>query len=36
MENTKIVFPTGSELVNVIGEMTGVLPLKDSQMNSLC
>jgi len=28
MENAKIVFPTGSELVNVIGEMAGVLPLK--------
>ncbi|OGU60482.1 MAG: hypothetical protein A2X64_08450 [Ignavibacteria bacterium GWF2_33_9] len=26
--NAKIVIPTGSELVNVIGEMAGVLPLK--------
>jgi regulator of protease activity HflC (stomatin/prohibitin superfamily) len=26
-ENAKIVIPTGSELVNVIGEMAGVLPL---------
>jgi regulator of protease activity HflC (stomatin/prohibitin superfamily) len=25
--NAKIVIPTGSELVNVIGEMAGVLPL---------
>jgi len=28
MENAKIVIPTGSELVNVVGEMAGVLPLK--------
>ncbi len=27
-DNAKIVIPTGSELVNVIGEMAGVLPLK--------
>ncbi len=27
--NAKIVIPTGSELVNVIGEMAGVLPLTD-------
>ncbi len=26
-ENSKVVIPTGSELVNVIGEMAGVLPL---------
>lgn len=26
--NTKIVVPAGSELVNVIGEMAGILPLK--------
>jgi hypothetical protein len=26
--NAKIVVPTGSDLVNVIGEMAGVLPLK--------
>ncbi len=26
--NTKIVVPTGSDLVNVLGEMAGVLPLK--------
>ncbi|MGK2862085.1 MAG: SPFH domain-containing protein [Chitinophagaceae bacterium] len=26
--NTKIVIPSGSELVNVIGDMAGVLPLK--------
>jgi regulator of protease activity HflC (stomatin/prohibitin superfamily) len=28
VDNAKIVIPTGSELVNVIGEMAGVLPLK--------
>ena len=27
-DNAKIVIPTGSELVNVVGEMAGVLPLK--------
>ncbi|MCX6307723.1 MAG: SPFH/Band 7/PHB domain protein, partial [Bacteroidia bacterium] len=27
-DNTKIVVPANSELVNVIGEMAGVLPLK--------
>jgi regulator of protease activity HflC (stomatin/prohibitin superfamily) len=27
-DNAKIVVPTGSELVNVIGEMAGVMPLK--------
>lgn len=27
-ENAKIVIPTGSELVNVIGDLAGVLPLK--------
>jgi regulator of protease activity HflC (stomatin/prohibitin superfamily) len=26
--NTKIVVPTGSELVNIIGDMAGILPLK--------
>ena len=26
--NAKIVVPAGSELVNVIGEMAGVLPVK--------
>jgi regulator of protease activity HflC (stomatin/prohibitin superfamily) len=26
--NSKIVLPSGSDLVNVIGEMSGVLPLK--------
>jgi regulator of protease activity HflC (stomatin/prohibitin superfamily) len=29
--NAKIVVPTGTELVNVIGEMAGVLPLKREQ-----
>jgi len=28
MDNAKIVIPTGSELVNVIGELAGVLPLR--------
>ncbi|MCK9556024.1 SPFH/Band 7/PHB domain protein [bacterium] len=28
MENAKIVIPAGAELVNVIGELAGVLPLK--------
>jgi regulator of protease activity HflC (stomatin/prohibitin superfamily) len=27
MHNAKIVIPTGSELINVIGEMSGVLPV---------
>jgi regulator of protease activity HflC (stomatin/prohibitin superfamily) len=27
-ENAKVVIPSGSELINVIGEMAGVLPLK--------
>jgi hypothetical protein len=27
-DNAKIVVPTDSELVNVIGEMAGLLPLK--------
>ncbi len=26
-ENTKIVIPTGSDLVNIIGEMAGIIPL---------
>jgi hypothetical protein len=29
-KNAKIVIPSGSELVNVIGEMAGVLPLTDA------
>lgn len=29
--NAKIVIPTGSELVNVIGDMAGILPLKESK-----
>jgi regulator of protease activity HflC (stomatin/prohibitin superfamily) len=28
-ENAKIVVPTGSDLVNVLGEMTGIVPMKD-------
>ncbi len=31
--NAKIIIPTGSELVNVIGEMAGVLPLKSKKEN---
>lgn len=31
--NAKIVIPTGSELVNVIGEMAGVLPLHGKKKN---
>ena len=27
-ENAKIVIPTGTELVNIIGEMAGIIPLK--------
>lgn len=27
--NAKIVVPTGSELVNIIGEMAGIVPLKE-------
>ena len=30
-DNAKVVIPTGSELVNVIGEMAGVLPLKEKK-----
>ena len=26
--NAKIVIPTGTELVNIIGEMAGIVPLK--------
>ncbi len=31
MGNAKIVVPSGTQLVNVIGEMAGVLPLKEEQ-----
>ena len=27
-ENAKIVIPTGSDIVNVLGEMTGIIPMK--------
>lgn len=30
-DNTKIVIPTGTELVNIIGEMAGVVPLNKKQ-----
>jgi len=33
--NAKIVVPTGTELVNVIGEMAGVLPLKREQKEDI-
>ncbi len=26
-DNTKVVIPTGSELVNIISEMAGIVPL---------
>jgi regulator of protease activity HflC (stomatin/prohibitin superfamily) len=29
-DNSKIVVPTGSDLVNVLGEMAGIIPLKSS------
>jgi hypothetical protein len=29
-DNAKVVVPSNAELVNVIGEMAGVLPLKSS------
>ncbi len=32
-DNAKIVVPTGSDLVNVIGEMAGILPLKRTKDN---
>jgi regulator of protease activity HflC (stomatin/prohibitin superfamily) len=28
-ENAKIVIPTGSDIINVLGEMTGIVPMKD-------
>jgi regulator of protease activity HflC (stomatin/prohibitin superfamily) len=31
--NAKIVIPSGTELVNVIGEMAGILPLEKKQQN---
>jgi len=31
-QNAKIVVPTGSELINVIGELAGVLPLNKKQL----
>ena len=30
-DNAKIVVPAGSELVNIIGEMAGVVPLRKGQ-----
>jgi hypothetical protein len=32
--NAKIVIPTGSELVNIIGEMAGVVPLDRKKKES--
>ena len=28
-DNAKIVVPTGSDLVNVLGEMAGLIPIKE-------
>jgi regulator of protease activity HflC (stomatin/prohibitin superfamily) len=33
-KNSKIVIPTGSELVNIIGEMAGIIPLDRKQKES--
>ena len=33
--NAKIVIPTGSELVNIIGDMAGIVPLNGRQKNKL-
>ena len=30
-DNAKIVVPTGSDLVNVLGEMTGIIPLRKAK-----
>ncbi len=32
-KNAKIVIPTGTELVNIIGEMAGIIPLERKQKN---
>lgn len=34
-KNAKIVIPTGSELVNVIGEMAGIIPLEKKQTENI-
>ncbi len=34
-KNAKIVIPTGSELVNIIGEMAGIIPLDKKQKEDL-
>ncbi|MCK9220354.1 MAG: SPFH/Band 7/PHB domain protein [Bacteroidales bacterium] len=31
-ENAKIVVPAGSDLVNVLGEMAGIIPIKDKKL----
>ena len=33
-DNSKIIVPSDGELVNVIGEMAGVLPLKSTSKNN--
>jgi regulator of protease activity HflC (stomatin/prohibitin superfamily) len=33
--NSKIIVPNGSDLVNVMGEMAGIVPLKKKQQSSL-
>jgi len=32
--NAKIVVPTGSDLVNIIGEMAGIIPLERKKKDS--
>lgn len=32
-DNAKVVIPANTQLINVIGEMAGVLPIKDAQQN---
>jgi len=34
-DNSKIVVPTGSDLVNVMGEMGGIIPLKTKQVKEM-
>ncbi|KPL20439.1 MAG: hypothetical protein AMS23_10975 [Bacteroides sp. SM1_62] len=34
-KNAKIVIPTGSELVNIIGEMAGIVPFEIKQKEEL-
>ncbi len=34
MDNTKVVIPPNTELINVVGEMAGIVPVKKSQSSS--